>query len=83
MDVHCRDYSFEPLRIDVVKNETAPGGEYVMAWQTFRGNEWDNKGEVRAQGDGNTDVKMDVRCTGAKEYYQQRQGCEFPLIQDI
>lgn len=77
LNVHCRDYFFEPLRIDVVKNETAPSREYVTAWQTFRGNEWDNKGEVRGQGDGSGEVKVDVRCIGGKDYYQQRQGCTF------
>lgn len=77
LTVHCRDYFFEPLRIDVAKNETVPGGEYVTAWQTFRGNEWDNKGEIRGQGNGNEEVKIDVRSPGTKDYYQQRQGCTF------
>jgi len=75
--VHCRDYAFEPLRIDVESNQTAPGGEYVTAWQTFKGNEWDNKGEIRGHGDGAEEVKIEVRSTGVKDYYQQRQGCEF------
>jgi len=80
LNVHCHDYFFEPLRIDVVANETAPGGEYVMSWQTFRGNEWDNKGEIRGQGHGADPegVKIEVRPTGVKDYYQPRQGCTFP-----
>ena len=73
--VHCRDYSFEPLRIDVESNQTAGGGEYVTAWQTFKGNEWDNKGELRGQGDAKDEVQIEVRSTGVKDYYQQRQGC--------
>jgi hypothetical protein len=79
LNVHCRDYHFEPLRIDVVSNDTAPGGEYVMSWQTFRGNEWDNKGEIRGQGYGADPegVKIEARPTGVKDYYQPRQGCKF------
>ena len=77
-NVHCRDYHFEPLRIDIVANDTAPGGEYVMSWQTFRSNEWDNKGEIRGQGHGADPegVKIEVRPTGVKDYYQPRQGCK-------
>src|SRR5579871_6585871 len=65
-NVHCRDYHFEPLRIDIVANDTAPGGEYVTSWQTFRGNEWDNKGEIRGHGHGadSEGVKIEVRPTG-------------------
>jgi hypothetical protein len=80
LNVHCRDYHFEPLRIDIVANDTAPGGEYVTSWQTFRGNEWDNKGEIRGQGHGADPegVKIEARPTGVKDYYQPRQGCMFP-----
>ena len=79
LNVHCRDYLFEPLRIDIVANDTAPGGEFVTTWQTFRGNEWDNKGEIRGQGYGADPegVKIEVRPTGVKDYYQPRQGCTF------
>ena len=51
--VHCRDFAFEPLRIDVVLEETVEGSgehkEIIRAWQTFLGNEWDNKGEARVR----------------------------------
>src|SRR5947207_2402370 len=81
LNVHCRDYLFEPLRIDIVANDTAPGGEFVTSWQTFRGNEWDNKGEIRGQGYGADPegVKIEVRPTGVIDYYQPRQGCTFPM----
>jgi len=81
LSVHCRDYFFEPLRIDVGTDEQ--GVEFVKSWQTFRGNEWDNKGERRGEGVGNigkegemleAKVEVEVRALGGKEYYQQRQG---------
>jgi len=42
LGVHCREFTFAPLRVDV---DEADG--QVEAWQTFRGNEWDNRGERR------------------------------------
>ncbi|KAJ9641929.1 hypothetical protein H2199_005143 [Coniosporium tulheliwenetii] len=47
-------------------------GELVQVWQTFRGNEWDNKGEVRGVGRGR--VVAEVRAVAGKEYYQERSG---------
>ncbi|EON61675.1 hypothetical protein W97_00891 [Coniosporium apollinis CBS 100218] len=47
-------------------------GELVQVWQTFRGNEWDNKGEVRGVGRGR--VAAEVRAVAGKEYYQERSG---------
>lgn len=86
LTVHCRDYIFEPLRVDVSKWEageedvsgTATGQERVEAWQTFRGNEWDNKGEKR--GEGKENVVVEVRPVALKEYYQPRGGCKFLSI---
>ncbi|KAF2432211.1 hypothetical protein EJ08DRAFT_648299 [Tothia fuscella] len=81
LTIHCRDYFFEPLRVDV--GNTAQGVEWMNAWQTFRGNEWDNKGERRvevlasANPQGYVDEvkgKVEVRVLGAKDYYQQREG---------
>lgn len=49
-------------------------GELVQVWQTFRGNEWDNKGEMRGVGRGR--VVAEVRAVAGKEYYQERSGCK-------
>ncbi|PVH92291.1 hypothetical protein DM02DRAFT_620024 [Periconia macrospinosa] len=74
--VHCRDFAFEPLRIDVTLEEAVEGSgekkEVVKAWQTFVGNEWENKGENRGQG-GNGLV-IEVRPLGLKAFYQERTG---------
>jgi hypothetical protein len=83
LTIHCRDYFFEPQRVDVGK--TAAGVEWLNAWQTFRGNEWDNKGEKRAEVLGSVDARgemeevkavVEAPAIGAKDYYQQREGCE-------
>ncbi|KAF2085825.1 hypothetical protein K490DRAFT_12617, partial [Saccharata proteae CBS 121410] len=66
LSVHCRDYAFENLRVDVKEDDE------IKAWQTFRGNEWDNLGEKRAEGGGR--LVVEVRPTAAKEFYQARTG---------
>lgn len=85
LDIHCHTYAFAPLRVDI--HELS--GEPVHAWGTFRGNEWDNKGEVVSveklegfvggEGSGNAIWGFDVRAAGGKEYLVQKEGCKFPL----
>lgn len=70
LSVHARDHHFEALRVDV---EGEGSGEKARAWQTFRGNEWSNKGEKRGEGSGAT-MTAEVRVVGRKEYYQERGG---------
>ena len=49
----------------------------VEVWQTFRGNEWDNKGEKYGAG---KDISLEVVLLGKKEFYESRGGCEsFPI----
>ena len=80
--VHCRDYFFEPLRIDVSLEETVEGSgetrEVIRAWQTFLGNEWDNKGESR--GEGGNGLVIEARPVGAKYFYTERQGCKLSRL---
>ncbi|KAF2200246.1 hypothetical protein GQ43DRAFT_441729 [Delitschia confertaspora ATCC 74209] len=74
--IHSHTHFFEPLRIDVSSVPTSEGSterkEVIKTWQTFLGNEWDNKGESR--GEGGNGLVVDVRVLGAKEYYQERSG---------
>ncbi|KAF2660171.1 hypothetical protein K491DRAFT_688495 [Lophiostoma macrostomum CBS 122681] len=74
--IHCRDLAFEPLRIDVTIEEPVEGSserrEVIRTWQTFLGNEWDNKGEDR--GSGGNGLVVDVRPIGPKYYFQERGG---------
>jgi len=44
LDVHCLNYVFAPLRVDV-KDAPSEGEAAVTVYQTFRGNEWSNLGE--------------------------------------
>ncbi|KAI9716924.1 MAG: hypothetical protein M1812_005073 [Candelaria pacifica] len=61
LTVHCRTFAFAPLRVDVASDDV------VEVWQTFRGNEWDNKGEKKG-------LPVELQLLGAKEYYQAREG---------
>ncbi|OJD31536.1 uncharacterized protein BKCO1_4700036 [Diplodia corticola] len=91
LSVHARDHVFENLRVDVEvaadyggddnKKEGATGVEKVRAWQTFRGNEWANRGEKRGESTatataatGGAQMMAEVRVVGRKEYYQERSG---------
>ncbi|KAG7123212.1 hypothetical protein HYQ45_014017 [Verticillium longisporum] len=40
LDVHCTTNIFVPYRIDVAEDGS------LYAWETYRGNDWDNKGEA-------------------------------------
>ncbi|KAI0096519.1 hypothetical protein F4814DRAFT_434959 [Daldinia grandis] len=76
-DVYSGTHVFVPLRIDVLAHtpadegdaEEGEGGLVVRAWETYRGNDWDNKGlEVpRTSGGG-----FAVRALGPKEYFVER-----------
>ena len=69
------------MRVDVsVSPEDGEGKKRVDIWQTFRGNEWDNKGEKLGGGTlGQGGVKVNVGVLAERKFYEVRQGCElFP-----
>lgn len=66
--IACATHAFPPLRVDVAADGT------VEAWRTFRGNEWENKGEEFGVGEGNV---LEVKALGGKGYYMERQSCKF------
>ncbi|KAH0537034.1 hypothetical protein FGG08_006132 [Glutinoglossum americanum] len=66
LDVHCRDYAFGALRVDVGADAGA-----VEVWQTFRGNEWGNRGERLGLGEGGV---VEVRPAAAKAFFEERAG---------
>lgn len=70
-EVFCRDYSFSPLRVDVDTSGK------VEAWQTFRGNEWDNRGERLGAG---SELVVEVKGAAQKGFYEGRGGCECGCI---
>ncbi|KAK3386954.1 hypothetical protein B0H63DRAFT_558555 [Podospora didyma] len=72
VDFHCATHMFAPLRLDVSPPVDDHGGKapklVLKAWETFRGNDWDNKGEAVPLRD---DV-FDARLLGAKSYFMER-----------
>ncbi|KAF4974735.1 hypothetical protein FZEAL_8405 [Fusarium zealandicum] len=66
-DVHCPTDGFHPLRIDVQADENV-----VQAWETFRGNDWGNKGEVVPVKDGSKGRGFEIRALGGKNYFMER-----------
>lgn len=70
--IHARDHFFLPYRVDVGHAEGGFGQENVNAWQTFRGNEWSNKGPHLGSAQG--ELKIDVRPAAVKDFYQPRGG---------
>ncbi|KAK1501745.1 hypothetical protein CABS01_09476 [Colletotrichum abscissum] len=67
VDIHCATHAFAPLRLDV----DAEGG--LAAWETYRGNDWDNKGEAYAAKEFEGGAKgFEVRVLGQKNYFVER-----------
>lgn len=65
---------FPPLRVDVTSQEGS-SQHSISAWQTFRGNEWSNKGpQYGSSQEGEDSLGIDVRPIGEKQFYQERQG---------
>ncbi|EME86129.1 uncharacterized protein MYCFIDRAFT_59341 [Pseudocercospora fijiensis CIRAD86] len=71
LTLHSRDFFFPPLRVDVIANPEE-NAQNISAWQTFRGNEWSNKGH--SFGEGKDELKIDVIPAARKDFYQQRGG---------
>ncbi|KAI3327640.1 hypothetical protein HD806DRAFT_483455 [Xylariaceae sp. AK1471] len=73
-DVHCATHGFAPLRVDVLSvaagndKKAAENGVNVKVWETYRGNDWENKGEeIRPVGGA-----FPVKALGSKVYYTER-----------
>lgn len=66
VDIHCPTTAFQPLRVDVA----ADGA--VQAWETFRGNEWDNKGEALEVKEGMGGKGVELKALGVKNYFAER-----------
>lgn len=81
-DVHCPTDGFMPLRVDVGEEEEGKEVQ-VQAWETYRGNDWDNKGEelgMRRGSDGS--VGFEVRSLGRKGYFMERPKCMYTVQHD-
>jgi ER membrane protein complex subunit 7 len=76
VDTHCTTHAFAPLRLDVSDELT------LAVWETYRGNDWDNKGEVVA---GAEAKRFELRVLGGKNYFVERPKCMryLPLLHTI
>ena len=72
LTIHTRDYFFPPLRIDVANAADEAQPQTISAWQTFRGNEWTNKGPHYGTGKG--ELQISVQPASTKNFYQERGG---------
>ncbi|KAI9901642.1 hypothetical protein N3K66_003459 [Trichothecium roseum] len=70
-DVHCPTDGFAPLRIDVKGGSDSDSG-IAEAWETYRGNEWDNKGERLEVKEGSAGLGVEIKASGRKNYYSER-----------
>ena len=94
LDIHCATHAFAPLRIDVAPvldgalEEGGGHGEVkleVKAWETYRGNDWNNKGEEAPRqklpsGNSEGGVVFGAKVLGEKGYFMERSKCEFWLV---
>ncbi|KAL2863466.1 uncharacterized protein BJX67DRAFT_257178 [Aspergillus lucknowensis] len=76
LDIRSSEYVFAPLRVDL-----DAAGFVVGVWETFRGNEWGNRGveKFNSAGDGaassqrKADAVVDARVVARKGFYEARQ----------
>ena len=72
------------MRVDVVgpdnkftaAGDVAKSSKKISIWQTFRGNDWDNHGELLGQASGIDGVVVNVQVLGARDVFEKRGGCE-------
>ncbi|RDA93771.1 hypothetical protein CP533_0254 [Ophiocordyceps camponoti-saundersi (nom. inval.)] len=75
VEIHCPSLAFRPLRVDVGRRDGEAGEEeHAAAWETFRGNDWANKGEVLAIVRGVVGPGFELRTLGTKVYFVERPG---------
>lgn len=82
LDIRSREFVFAPYRVDV-----ATDGSILGIWETFRGNQWENRGAEKfvAQVSDKTNkpdaVTVDARVLAKREFYEERPKCEYiPLF---
>ncbi|KAK2070829.1 hypothetical protein P8C59_005296 [Phyllachora maydis] len=72
VDVHCATHAFVPLRLDVfaptAETPARAGGLAFRAWETYRGNDWDNKGQAVAFRHG----VFEIGAAAPKNYFMEK-----------
>ncbi|PNS21460.1 hypothetical protein CAC42_1239 [Sphaceloma murrayae] len=77
LTLFTRDFTFPQYRVDVTplspSDASSPSPkESITLVQTFRGNEWSNKGPL--YGSGNDTLTVSLSPSAKKDFYMQRQG---------
>nr|CDP27217.1 Putative protein of unknown function [Podospora anserina S mat+] len=81
LDIHCLTHAFLPLRVDISPSSSSSSDPSeqspikIEAWETFRGNDWGNKGEKVSTevSDGKSGMMVVVaRMAGQKSYFMER-----------
>jgi hypothetical protein len=79
LDIRSREYIFAPYRVDV-----AADGSILGIWETFRGNQWENRGaekyvaQAAEKSKNDAAVTVDARVLARREFYEERPKCEYP-----
>lgn len=89
LDVHSPTHVFAPLRVDVLAVVSGAGQTEkdektvklkVSGWETYRGNDWNNKGEAAVVTNSGA---LEVKVIGPKNFFMERSGCEWPRGSDL
>lgn len=86
LDIRSKEYIFAPYRVDIAADGTVLG-----VWETFRGNQWDNRGLERyaklksQEGLQDIDVVVQAKVVGRRGFYEERPKCmslpdRWPLV---
>lgn len=79
LDIRSKEYVFAPYRVDIAADGTVAG-----VWETFRGNQWDNRGMESYvklnshEGQDGVDVVVQAKVLGRRNFYEERQTCMHP-----
>jgi ER membrane protein complex subunit 7 len=77
LDIRSKEYVFAPYRVDI-----AADGSVLGIWETFRGNQWDNRGMERyakLKGQERPDVTVQAHVVARRGFYEVRPKCEYPF----
>lgn len=76
LDIRSKEYIFAPYRVDIAADGTVLG-----IWETFRGNQWDNRGLERytklksQEGLRDIDVVVQAKVLARRGFYEERPKC--------
>jgi hypothetical protein len=79
LDIRSREYVFAPYRVDV-----AADGRILGIWETFRGNQWDNRGAEKytapvgggSHQQAGNEVMVEAKVLARRGFYEERPRCK-------